>query len=712
MTYVASYIILEPDNQCGVGLNIKRCYVDENYDGKLNSGEHFCDQEILVEYHPSNLTFNIPPDITIHCLEDIPDPNATHSGGSPCDVIGSHTEDKDFTVGPGECHKIIRKYTFLNWCTYAPKDPNWNGEGLYEFTQTIKIVDKDQPVLSHCAHVEFGVGANCETEVTLTNSAIDVGACPSTELEWRVELDLWADGTFDYTFGFDQPGIFKTEPTGNDDEIEILIPELLGIGNHKVKWNVRDACGNWRTCLTTFSTVDNKPPTPYCHSVIFASFDGSNDQSVDVPADLFNLGSFDNCSAPEKVQMAYSADPENDTLNINCINSGFQFLNIHAIDKAGNSDFCRTFLLIFDNGSCNSRIAAQGRVTSAANEPLTEVGLMIMRPGEAVMESASNIDGEFDVLDIPMYNDISFIPSLEGLDRSRINLLDYIMLVDGLLGKTTIDGIAPLAADLNGDKRITPADLKLLKYFILKRTHQFDTEDWSFIPNQDLENWTLRNHSGSLDFIDYSGSLDFIGVMKGDVSGQTLDSAIINRSILEIDINVQNTEDGLIAISLDQDIDAKGFQFNLDLKHFDHIVSGQIDLSNDDFELVGNTLEVLLPQGKYKAGSPLFYIAATELKNIAGIGYSDDLQEINLNRVETRMFDEISIFPNPAISEINIAGLNNEVRFNIEIIDISGKVVYESSNQSTVNIADLNSGSYLVRVETNDQVSINKIVKL
>ena len=699
--YVASYILIEPDNNCGVGINIKRWYVDENYDGQLNPGEHFCDQEILVEYHPYPITFNIPPDVTVSCLDDVPEPSYSWSGGSPCDVIGYNVEDKDFTVEDGDCYKVRRKYTFLNWCTYMPNDPNWNGEGKWEFYQTIKVIDDEKPELESCAMEEFGVGVDCITEVTLTNSAKDIGACPGNKMEWKIELDLWADGSTDYVFGYTETGIFNTPSTQNDEEISITIPELLGPGNHKVKWNVRDACGNWTSCLTTFRTIDNKPPTPYCHSVIFASFDGSNDMKVEVDANLFDVGSFDFCY-PDYIKMSFSEDPEDDTLVIDCVNAGFQFLNVYAHDKAGNSDFCETFLLIFDNGTCNSRISAAGLVVDTEGQPLNNVSFKVERPNELIMTDYTNLEGELMLEDLPMYNDITFPPTLSGLDRDKIDILDLIIMQDHLLGKGSIEGPALLAMDLNDDNRITPVDFKEMTDYLLNRTESFSGNDWKFIQTDNIDNFNLRNYSESIAFLDYQGNLDCTGIMSGDIS------SLENRTELNIELIAGETNSlGYTPYYSSENFETKGLHLKFFTSIDVEISKGQFEVREDNFEQNNDWANWIIHEGSYTSTTPLFYIKDENVKAFQGFGYSVDYDKQSITLRNSNTKGELNLYPNPVSNELFV-DYSKEIK-EIRIIDLFGNEVYKSNNSlNAIDVSFLNSGSYILEV-LNGQESINKV---
>ena len=73
----------------------------------------------------------------------------------------------------------------------------------------------------------------------------------------------------------------------------------------------------------------------------------------------------------------------------------------------------------------------------------------------------------------------------------------------------------------------------------------------------------------------------------------------------------------------------------------------------------------------------------------------------------------ITVFPNPASERVNIHNLTRNKIRSIEIINVSGQVVYSETGDSfesrdkSINISDLTSGMYMIRVidETGQRVS-------
>ncbi len=342
-----------------------------------------CNQRIDIAnpypaFDPSGISFprDLPTNATaqISCTDEINFAPPTWTEGA-CDFIG-YTEDVDtffFEVDPitgvssDACFKILRSFTVIDWCVY---DATNGQEGLYYGSQTIKITDRDAPVLNNCAPAMFEVDANCvRTSTVLTNNATDAGNCASDWLKWQVFVDTWGDGVVDYEYSSFLPtndsnitndtngnGINDryVAPTMSGETVSINVLETLEASafNHLVTWKVTDGCGNVASCETTFMVVDKKAPTPYCVSLSTALMENG---SVELWAIDFDLGAFDNCTAQDDLRFTFSNTlPENDnnydpTQNSSAMvftDCGVQSVDVYVWDEYGNVDFCTVELTV------------------------------------------------------------------------------------------------------------------------------------------------------------------------------------------------------------------------------------------------------------------------------------------------------------------------------------------------------------------------------
>ena len=77
--------------------------------------------------------------------------------------------------------------------------------------------------------------------------------------------------------------------------------------------------------------------------------------------------------------------------------------------------------------------------------------------------------------------------------------------------------------------------------------------------------------------------------------------------------------------------------------------------------------------------------------------------------IEETLLKQFNLYPNPTSDFINIVG---EIQnFNIEIFDMVGKRIYQSKNEDIINIKNLDSGIYLLKIIYNNNYESFIIIK-
>jgi len=92
------------------------------------------------------------------------------------------------------------------------------------------------------------------------------------------------------------------------------------------------------------------------------------------------------------------------------------------------------------------------------------------------------------------------------------------------------------------------------------------------------------------------------------------------------------------------------------------------------------------------------------------ISAGDIGNETNISEVNTNDF---SVYPNPASDIINLSGINCQSGCNMDITDISGKLVlrYSNADNNFFNISNLKPGVYFIKIQTGKSVYSNKFIK-
>ena len=80
----------------------------------------------------------------------------------------------------------------------------------------------------------------------------------------------------------------------------------------------------------------------------------------------------------------------------------------------------------------------------------------------------------------------------------------------------------------------------------------------------------------------------------------------------------------------------------------------------------------------------------------------DNPCEVEVSGLEDIWTKTINLFPNPSYGSITITGLEEAAEFEISIIDVIGKVVLYSKNESELSLVDLGNGQYVVSILTDD----------
>lgn len=113
-----------------------------------------------------------------------------------------------------------------------------------------------------------------------------------------------------------------------------------------------------------------------------------------------------------------------------------------------------------------------------------------------------------------------------------------------------------------------------------------------------------------------------------------------------------------------------------------------------------------------KKGALLFIFL---LLSLGAIAQADENQKTTTQQGQ-RATKKIKVFPNPATNVVNVLGLFNSSRSTITITDLSGNEVLRHqwairNNALSIPIPNLNSGIYMLRIESQEQKVQTKFYK-
>ncbi len=743
--YVDSFL-----NQCGLGF-VERVFVIKDNMNRYDT----CRQRIYVydddPFDESDIIWPYNYQLNT-CNADLDPKNLPDTFGYPiildndCSLIGISYEDEQFNYIPDTavCFKLLRTWKVIDWCqcyydniTGQTICPTWTHQ------QIIKVSNKLPPkILDDCDTLTLCLSnQEClKQRVTLSHEAKD-DCTPDKDLVSSFKIDLYNNGLFDsiyHTFG---------NKIGFDGD--------LPLGVHRFLWIFEDRCGNQEVCTQIVRILNCKPPTAYCYigvniniMSIDTNGDGRLEGAIDVWAKDLDKGSYQFCGNP--VTVSFSRDTNKRFIRYNCDSLGMRRVNLWVTDQlTGLQDFCSTTVTVQDN----NKICKQTTLTA-------NIGGLIQTPFQQnINEVTVKLDGPLGVVHREFNGSFSFDNLYIGTDykvsaevdknyMEGVSTMDIVKTQRHILGIETFK--SPwhyLAADVNGDKHVTAADISAMRklilgidrkyknnmsWFMVDADYQFPVSSDPWIEKLPVE-YQILGLPGDMKY------LNFKGVKVGDVS-QTTWNGFENtesRSAFKWELVLgQSVNDHLIPVYSYQDIRINGIQFTLwhnQLKQdITAIKPGVLNISDSNlgwtfadhgYVLVSWNADQDIAIHK---GDVLFYIETDQqvvdgFENnfeinsdvIVSEAYSDDNQITDLMlRKNTPDAEEGIVFgdpvPNPFSQSTSIKiYLNEKSDIQYSISDLSGKLIYQNKEscqggQNTLTIKkDVLSGPgvYLLKIE-------------
>ena len=81
----------------------------------------------------------------------------------------------------------------------------------------------------------------------------------------------------------------------------------------------------------------------------------------------------------------------------------------------------------------------------------------------------------------------------------------------------------------------------------------------------------------------------------------------------------------------------------------------------------------------------------------------------------TFLSEKFNLFPNPASDVVNISNSENMIINKVDVYDTTGKLIdtqkFNNETEIQLNVETLNSGTYLLHLQTNEGIAVKKLVK-
>lgn len=318
----------------------------------------------------------------------------------------------------------------------------------------------------------------------------------------------------------------------------VHIAPLLPHGNHRIRWFITDGCNNSSEMEYTFTVKDCRPPNVVClDSLSFDILPNGNLTLYDV--NLLNYAE-DNCTPTDKLVfgirkcgtgISFPVDGQGNpvsNVSFNCNELGDQCVEVWAMDKAGNMDYCEAIFTLEDSlNACVPPSGPTGRIITELGQGVGDVNIRLkasLNPVPSMPVATTDTSGYYDIpglLSLPAST--SLLPERADNPLNGVTTYDLVLISQHILSTVPLNSpYKMIAADANRSGSITSFDIVEFRKLILGiYTDLPNNASWRFVDS----NFVFPNpqnpfQTGFPDTIPLSNPqpYNFIAVKVGDVN--------------------------------------------------------------------------------------------------------------------------------------------------------------------------------------------------
>lgn len=544
-------------DQCMEG-TIVRTWLAQDPTGQTTS---LCDQYIFID-HVSDFVVEFPADLSVDCG------NALPSFGNPeifyktCEITALTHHDAVANDLSGACFKVIRTWTYINWCVTGadvdnevvessemafqaafPMQPcDFDGDGDCDsrtFRDSWRVSPLAKPAAAQATQTT-GPDTDPDTDpwdgvivyeqvmkVVDTVDPVLVGGCPVIP-----EVEILGNDCF-ATVNLPQPNVMDCSDMVLTSVVTTL-PNGVGLGpytnvmpgTYTVTYTIEDQCNNDISCSTTVTVSDNKGPGFLCSAGLSVPIGNTQPPSVTVFASSLAVSASDNCGGT--ITFAFSTDDDDDSMTFSCTDVGMTFpVTIYGFDENGNFSTCNSMINVTANGMiCGDDGLVAGAIAKENGQPVENVEVSMSGQSDASLTTSEN--GQFVFQNVPLGNDLTITPYKDDFPLNGITTFDLVLISQHILSVQRLDSpYKMIAADVNKSNSVTTFDLVELRKLVLLINDDFpNNTSWRFVrkdyvfPNP-ANPWTqpfpevISINNMPTDELE----ADFVAIKIGDVNG-------------------------------------------------------------------------------------------------------------------------------------------------------------------------------------------------
>jgi hypothetical protein len=333
-----------------------------------------------------------------------------------------------------------------------------------------------------------------------------------------------------------------------------------------------------------------------------------------------------------------------------------------------------------------------------------------------------------------VYTDANVEPIKSDSPDNGLNILDLILMQAHELGQRTFNEFELAAGDINSDQEISNSDISSVRRVILGLDDQLSAS-WNFIDRTGFSETGVEPKAHYIAI--KPGDVDDSAVLSSDVVVDATESIYITDTILNAG------ELYSIPLFFGRDIQSHGAELHLD---FDNTVLDIRSVSATDafgeisWSLDGDSRIVILNYNgdgeseMITTDTPILTLDFEALQNgtlqTANFAVADDRdswivdENYNLLRIEETFVGQIgtntediqnlgiNVYPNPA-ADIVTFDVDNVVvneEYNIQLSDITGRIIFNQNNVSVLDLSNVESGIYLYKLTVAGRAQTGKLI--
>ncbi len=364
-------------------------------------------------------------------------------------------------------------------------------------------------------------------------------------------------------------------------------------------------------------------------------------------------------------------------------------------------------------------------------------------------EVVTNQYGEYGFSNLAMHADYDIIPNKKDATLDGLTTLDLVLIQRHVLGLTRLNSpYKVIAADVNEDNKVSVLDLVSLRRLILGVEVVDESKAWVFVPQafNFIDEKNPFPFESNISLNDLESNMmheDFIAIKRGDVNGDTkynLTSDTRSKNQIALQIELKNN---MAYVSLSESQIISGLQLELTFSNSTkvpyEIISGILQLQTSDYVIDGNSVKISWagPTSNTQISAeeilfsfPISEVDAEEIElennTLNSEIYLSDFTSRDLVLNTSNSLNKLNVIgnsPNPFADETNIFfELETEQEVTFEFYSISGQQINTVSQiftkgENALNVDNsilnsTNSGIIFYRIETKDNISYGKMIKL